>query len=72
MMIFSSLAPMLSPTFGAFLIQHFPWQSIFTFLFLLGIFLFFMVLFGLKESAPHLKTREHFPTKKRLKTIKSF
>lgn len=69
MMIFSSLAPMLSPTFGAFLIQHFPWQSIFTFLFLLGIFLFFMVLFGLKESAPHLKTQT-FSHKETLKNYK--
>ncbi|EHB9384050.1 multidrug effflux MFS transporter [Campylobacter jejuni] len=39
MMVFSSLAPMLSPTFG-------------------GILLFLMILFGLKESAPHLKNKK--------------
>lgn len=66
MMVFSSLAPMLSPTLGAFLIQYFPWQSIFAFLFLLGIFLFLMVLFGLKESAPHLK-KQKFSHKETLK-----
>lgn len=55
MMIFSSLAPMLSPTLGAFLMRYFPWQSIFAFLFILGVLLFFMMLFGLRESAPHLK-----------------
>ncbi|MBX7490848.1 multidrug effflux MFS transporter [Helicobacter turcicus] len=69
MMVFSSLAPMLSPTLGAFLIKHFPWQSIFTFLFLLGIFLFLMVLFGLKESAPHLKAQK-FSHKETLKNYK--
>lgn len=46
MMVFSSFAPMLSPTLGAFLIQYFPWQSIFAFLFLLGIFLFLWCFLG--------------------------
>ncbi len=58
MMVFSSLAPMLSPTFGGILLQYFSWQSIFTTLFLLGILLFIMILFGLQESAPHLKDRK--------------
>ncbi|EAI7983803.1 multidrug effflux MFS transporter [Campylobacter coli] len=63
MMVFSSLAPMLSPTFGSFLLEYFSWHSIFTTLFALGILLFVMMLFvmmlfGLKESAPHLKNKK--------------
>ncbi|TEY03884.1 multidrug effflux MFS transporter [Campylobacter sp. US33a] len=54
MMVFSSIAPMLSPTFGGFLLEYFSWHSIFTTLFILGTILFFMIAFGLKESAPHL------------------
>lgn len=52
MMVFSSLAPMLSPTFGGILLKYFSWHHIFSALFLLGIILFFMVFFGMKESAP--------------------
>ncbi|ENT9877476.1 multidrug effflux MFS transporter [Campylobacter coli] len=58
MMVFSSLAPMLSPTFGGILLEYFSWHSIFTTLFALGILLFLMILFGLKESAPHLKNKK--------------
>lgn len=58
MMVFSSLAPMLSPTFGSFLLEYFSWHSIFATLFALGILLFLMILFGLKESAPHLKNKK--------------
>ncbi|ECL3392766.1 TPA: multidrug effflux MFS transporter [Campylobacter jejuni] len=58
MMVFSSLAPMLSPTFGGILLEYFSWHSIFATLFALGILLFFMILFGLKESAPHLKNKK--------------
>ncbi|EAI7855302.1 multidrug effflux MFS transporter, partial [Campylobacter jejuni] len=58
MMVFSSLAPMLSPTFGGFLLEYFSWHSIFATLFALGILLFLMILFGLKESAPHLKNKK--------------
>lgn len=52
MMVFSSLAPMLSPSLGGFLLEYFSWHSIFTTLFILGFALFLMILFGLKESAP--------------------
>ncbi len=62
MMVFSSLAPMLSPTFGGFLLEYFSWHSIFATLFALGILLFLMILFGLKESAPHLKNKKIFPS----------
>ncbi|MBN9680568.1 multidrug effflux MFS transporter [Campylobacter coli] len=58
MMVFNSLAPMLSPTFGGFLLEYFSWHSIFATLFALGILLFLMILFGLKESAPHLKNKK--------------
>ncbi|RTJ98498.1 multidrug effflux MFS transporter [Campylobacter jejuni] len=58
MMVFSSLAPMLSPTFGGILLKYFSWHSIFATLFALGILLFLMILFGLKESAPHLKNKK--------------
>lgn len=58
MMVFSSLAPMLSPTFGGILLEYFSWHSIFVTLFALGILLFLMILFGLKESAPHLKNKK--------------
>lgn len=51
MMVFSSLAPMISPTFGGMLLNYFSWHSIFITLFILGIILFFMIIFGLQESA---------------------
>lgn len=50
MMVFSSLAPMLSPTFGGILLRYFSWQSIFAVLFMLGILLLLFIIFGLKES----------------------
>ncbi|EDO8912313.1 multidrug effflux MFS transporter [Campylobacter coli] len=69
MMVFSSLAPMLSPTFGGILLEYFSWHSIFTTLFALGILLFLMILFGLKESAPHLKNKK-FSHKEAMKSYK--
>ncbi|MBM0636586.1 multidrug effflux MFS transporter [Campylobacter sp. VicNov18] len=69
MMVFTSLAPMLSPTFGGFLLEYFSWHSIFATLFALGILLFVMVLFGLKESAPHLK-KQKFSYKQAIKGYK--
>lgn len=50
MMIVGSLAPMLAPTFGAFMLDLFNWKFIFATLFSLGIVLFLMIYFGLKES----------------------
>ena len=50
MMVFSSLAPMLSPTFGGILLEYFSWQSIFAVLFILGILLLCFIIFGLRES----------------------
>ncbi|TNB60507.1 multidrug effflux MFS transporter [Campylobacter helveticus] len=67
MMVFSALAPMLSPSLGGFLIEYFSWHSIFATLFGLGILLFLLILFALKESAPHLK-RQKFSHKETLKS----
>ncbi len=53
MMVVSSLAPMLSPTFGGILLEYFSWHSIFACLFILGVILFFMIAFGLKETVRH-------------------
>lgn len=58
MMVFSSLAPMLSPTFGGILLEYFSWHSIFATLFALGILLFLMIAFGLKESARGFKKKK--------------
>lgn len=55
MMVVSSLAPMLSPTFGSILLGFFSWQSIFITLFLLGILLLFLIIFR-KESNSTPKT----------------
>lgn len=40
------------------MLEYFSWHSIFATLFALGILLFLMILFGLKESAPHLKNKK--------------
>ncbi|EHA5322156.1 multidrug effflux MFS transporter [Campylobacter upsaliensis] len=69
MMVFSALAPMLSPSFGGFLIEYFSWHSIFATLFGLGILLFLLISFALKESAPHLK-RQKFSHKETLKSYR--
>lgn len=69
MMVFSSLAPMLSPTFGGLLLQYFSWESIFMTLFLLGVSLFLMIFFGLKESAPMLENKM-FSCKETLESYK--
>lgn len=50
MMVVSSLAPMLSPSIGGFLLRFFHWHSIFITLFFLGIFLLLLSTFFLKES----------------------
>ena len=69
MMVFSALAPMLSPSFGGFLIEYFSWHSIFATLFGLGILVFLLIFFALKESAPHLK-RQKFSHKETLKSYR--
>lgn len=56
MMVVSSLAPMLAPTFGSIFLDYFSWKAIFGVLFGLGILLFLMIMFGLDESAKIDKT----------------
>lgn len=58
MMVVSSLAPMLSPSFGALLLSFFSWQSIFITLFILGLILYALIVFSLKESAVNLEGKK--------------
>ena len=50
MMVVMQLAPMLAPVFGGFLLDYFPWQSIFATLFALGILLLVFIVFGIQEQ----------------------
>ncbi|MCR6578596.1 multidrug effflux MFS transporter [Campylobacter insulaenigrae] len=68
-MVFTSLAPMLSPTFGGILLQFFSWRSIFFTLFILGFVLFLLVIFVLKESN-HNTQGKKFNHKEVLKSYK--
>ena len=45
-------APILAPVAGALLLRFIPWQGIFIVLGLIGIIMFIVVLFGLKETLP--------------------
>lgn len=56
MMVISSLAPMLAPTFGGIFLEYFSWQFIFGVLFVLGAILLLMIIFWLDESAKIDKT----------------
>lgn len=69
MMVVSSLAPMLAPSFGSLLLQLFSWHSIFMSLFALGIILFLLIVFSLKESAP-AKKNAHFSNKDTIHSYK--
>lgn len=61
MMVVSSLAPMLSPSFGSILLKFFSWHSIFFTLFILGVVLFLLVLFVLPESHIPSTTQDSNP-----------
>lgn len=54
MMVVGSLAPMLSPIFGGFLLDFFSWHSIFVVLFALGVLLVIFIALLLRESAPQI------------------
>lgn len=69
MMMVSSIAPMLAPTLGSMLLKFFTWQKIFLVLFLLGIALFLLIIFALKESAPNLE-KARFSHKETIKHYK--
>lgn len=60
MMVVSSLAPMLAPVFGGFLLDYFPWQSIFVTLFALGILLLIFIIFGIKEQKSAQSVKPNF------------
>lgn len=61
MMIVMGIAPILAPTFGAWLLIFFSWQSIFIALFALGIVSLIWVLFGFKETlAEHRRLQLSF------------
>lgn len=62
MMIVSSLAPMLAPVLGSFLLDFFSWKSIFTTLFALGILLLVMIVFGVKEQKPQFVQKPNLTT----------
>ena len=70
MMVVSSIAPMLSPTFGSLLLEFFSWYSIFIVLFMLGIILLLLLIFVLKESAPK-RGEVKFSQKEIIKSYKS-
>ncbi|TXE79628.1 multidrug effflux MFS transporter [Campylobacter peloridis] len=69
MMVFTSLAPMLSPSFGGILLEFFSWRSIFVTLFILGFILFLLVIFVLKETH-HNTEGKKFNHKEILKSYK--
>ncbi len=60
MMVVSSLAPMLAPVFGGFLLDFFSWKSIFATLFALGILLFVLIIFGIQEKESVQRVKPEF------------
>ncbi|WP_301006550.1 multidrug effflux MFS transporter [Helicobacter sp. UBA3407] len=60
MMVVSSLAPMLAPVFGGFLLDFFSWKSIFESLFALGILLFVLIIFGIQEKESVQRVKPEF------------
>ncbi|MBS4215258.1 multidrug effflux MFS transporter [Bacillus sp. FJAT-49825] len=51
----NGLAPILAPIIGAQLLKAFPWQGVFIVLSIIGIVMFFVILFGLPETLPKEK-----------------
>ena len=52
MMIVTTIAPIIAPTLGAWVLQVFEWQYIFAVLVLVGIFCLFCVHFFFQETLP--------------------
>ncbi|WP_081948257.1 multidrug effflux MFS transporter [Helicobacter saguini] len=72
MMVVSSLAPMLSPSFGSILLKFFSWHSIFATLFILGVVLFFLVMFYLPDSKNFTKdSKDSIESKRNLNKLDS-
>ncbi|MGG3467066.1 multidrug effflux MFS transporter [Neobacillus pocheonensis] len=51
----NGLAPILAPIMGAQLLKLVPWQGVFIVLSIIGIVMFFVILFGLPETLPEEK-----------------
>ena len=48
----NGIAPILAPIIGAFVLLFAPWKAVFIILSLIGVVMFFLVLFSLPESLP--------------------
>ncbi|MGG1679980.1 multidrug effflux MFS transporter [Neobacillus sp. NRS-1170] len=51
----NGLAPILAPIIGAQLLKAFPWQGVFIVLSIIGLVMFFVILFGIPETLPQEK-----------------
>ncbi|MDN3016105.1 multidrug effflux MFS transporter [Paenibacillus sp. BSR1-1] len=51
----NGLAPILAPVIGAQLLKAFPWQGVFIVLSIIGLVMFFVILFGVRETLPEEK-----------------
>ncbi|WP_335442580.1 multidrug effflux MFS transporter [Neobacillus drentensis] len=51
----NGLAPILAPIIGAQLLKAFPWQGVFIVLSIIGLIMFFVILFGVRETLPEEK-----------------
>ena len=49
----NGVAPILAPIVGGQLLRFAPWQGVFMVLSVIGLVMFFVVLFGLPETLPH-------------------
>ncbi len=52
-------APILAPTAGGYMLQHFSWRAIFVFLALFGAGSLFAAVFGLAETLPEAARHKH-------------
>jgi DHA1 family bicyclomycin/chloramphenicol resistance-like MFS transporter len=68
--LFNGVAPIVAPVIGSQLLHIAPWQGIFVTLSLIGLVMFFIVLFGLPDTLPN-ELRSKGGIKKTLTTFKS-
>jgi MFS transporter, DHA1 family, multidrug resistance protein len=66
----NGVAPILAPVLGAQLLKFVPWQGIFIVLGLIGIVMFFVVLYGLPETL-HAERRSAGGFKNTIKTFRN-
>lgn len=55
LMLINGAAPILAPIAGGQLLRVAPWEGVFYVLCLIGLLMFFVVLFGLPETLPHAR-----------------